>query len=626
MSFKPAVVKASKSSSDIPSLSFSGEKRKAAAIVGSDSEEDRKPDIIDNDGDAVMKDTGDGSNKPRARKSMRMSTAYRPPTAKPVATPYPTKPPVAVAKKGYDLRNRNKAKAEVASEPNGPTPIPVGTSHLTKPLSLSKPARPLARPKFKKPDPATPIRQSDVFDLAAPASSPGLPPVDKMFEKARETAKKASPPRRIPAADFVSARAVLAQSLPTNTDYEDPRVFALTWTAPPPAPQETQTEVESAGELAEVGTGGFPEVENAGEFAEVEDTQEDEQVVDGSAEHGDTVDEQEGIKTPHLPNLAQLPSIPLNAWAALGGDDVYSTTTFYYKLVKHMDPANLHCFDKGREFIKQGRFVNLANINPSKLIKGKNWIQVQLEKNKDTVVCIMLGVVGKCNLINPSSTQEDDDMLVKHIAIVPLHSDTTRFARSIASLFHYTSLRVPFLAGAGLCFATKRATDEEQDEYENTGTVASQIAGAYNQIRGLDSPKPAGRRDEGGLISARPTKKQAGSSNKYPVTKVFSDDVPIYDGRASRGRPFSFSLEEFDSIDSRPQWKNGLEDLVVNKNVVAVAFTISTWDLKERDKKPKDKKPKVNERKASTSASALDDSNVLHSPELSIHPHSSMEL
>lgn len=60
------------------------------------------------------------------------------------------------------------------------------------------------------------------------------------------------------------------------------------------------------------------------------------------------------------------------------------------------------------------------------------------------------------------------------------------------------------------------------------------------------------------------------------VPTLISCTVPIYDGRAKAGRPFTFTDKEFQDLSSFPLYKNGSRDLPVD-SVVAVGYTLSTY-------------------------------------------------
>jgi len=52
--------------------------------------------------------------------------------------------------------------------------------------------------------------------------------------------------------------------------------------------------------------------------------------------------------------------------------------------------------------------------------------------------------------------------------------------------------------------------------------------------------------------------------------------VPIYDGRASEGLPFTFSDEEFATLESRPVYMDNAVDVPLG-SVVAVGYSLSLW-------------------------------------------------
>jgi hypothetical protein len=52
--------------------------------------------------------------------------------------------------------------------------------------------------------------------------------------------------------------------------------------------------------------------------------------------------------------------------------------------------------------------------------------------------------------------------------------------------------------------------------------------------------------------------------------------VPIYDGRAHKGKPFRFTDEDFNSLESYPMYEKGIRDVDLD-SIVAAGYTAGVW-------------------------------------------------
>ncbi|KAF8874597.1 hypothetical protein BD779DRAFT_1678665 [Infundibulicybe gibba] len=63
----------------------------------------------------------------------------------------------------------------------------------------------------------------------------------------------------------------------------------------------------------------------------------------------------------------------------------------------------------------------------------------------------------------------------------------------------------------------------------------------------------------------------------YPLSRGFDEAIPLYDGRAGRGSPFTFSDADFANLSQWPLYKKGQADLPVD-SMVAVGYTVSLYE------------------------------------------------
>ncbi|KAF9465630.1 hypothetical protein BDZ94DRAFT_327740 [Collybia nuda] len=78
------------------------------------------------------------------------------------------------------------------------------------------------------------------------------------------------------------------------------------------------------------------------------------------------------------------------------------------------------------------------------------------------------------------------------------------------------------------------------------------------------------------LISSVAMPGAIASARGFPSSRSFDDRIPVYDGRASYGRKFTFSDSDFQELSTWPLYRRGVGE-IDPETVISVGHTIGTY-------------------------------------------------
>lgn len=98
------------------------------------------------------------------------------------------------------------------------------------------------------------------------------------------------------------------------------------------------------------------------------------------------------------------------------------------------------------------------------------------------------------------------------------------------------------------------------DQWKTVGSPSSPMKAKSSVLKSISSPLVA-----------------MSSGSTFSASRSFDDPVPMYDGRARRGRPaFAFTDTDFKRLSSWPLYHKGSSDIPL-ESVVSVGYSLSTY-------------------------------------------------
>ncbi|TFK62844.1 hypothetical protein BDN72DRAFT_862551 [Pluteus cervinus] len=222
----------------------------------------------------------------------------------------------------------------------------------------------------------------------------------------------------------------------------------------------------------------------------------------------------------------------------------------YSSIAFQIPPEDAECIYKGIHFVQDGPHVNVATVPPQRLTRTGHAIYLR-DRPMDLAVGLTFGSVTGCNLINAGTMPGNYPAPVRFITIFPLEELLPQTTALWGHVLGLNPITGPVIGGEGILFQTKRVP--------------------RNRV-GTAGPSPSS-----GSTSSLPPSYSASvvPAASYPFVRPFEEPVPIYDGRASTGKPFAFTPDDFQSLSTRTRLT---EDLPLD-SIVAVGYTMGVWTL-----------------------------------------------
>ncbi|TFK62064.1 hypothetical protein BDN72DRAFT_903541 [Pluteus cervinus] len=233
------------------------------------------------------------------------------------------------------------------------------------------------------------------------------------------------------------------------------------------------------------------------------------------------------------------------------------------------------CIKKRKNFSRHGQFVNLGKMDYTifklKSITEKSAYLV-FEESRELVICVIVGMASSSSLSKPcllpaqkpttKAGKVPEDLVHKSILLAPVADQIDSALGNMQLILedelkgYGTDIRGPSLDGAGLVFST---TSRKQSAIPPPAV--------------LRKPKTVKKK----VLSKYITNRSSSSSSEYseyPNVKSCDAEVPIYEGRASRGPGFCFTAEDFENLASRQRYEHPeLED----NALVAIGYSINVF-------------------------------------------------
>ncbi|TFK59779.1 hypothetical protein BDN72DRAFT_864882, partial [Pluteus cervinus] len=222
------------------------------------------------------------------------------------------------------------------------------------------------------------------------------------------------------------------------------------------------------------------------------------------------------------------------------------------------------CLKLRKHFTKHGQFVNLGKADHGIF----DLTQSTGPSTSSYLIFKETGELAICVIVGASEGEPLQDNLVhKSIILVPVADQIDSALGNIHLVLEDemvgsgANLQGPSLDGAGLVFSTtfrKRASP---------ATVPVVVK--------KPKPTPAKKKVQSRYITNRGGSSSSDSfRSEYPNVKGCDADVPIYEGRASKGHAFSFSEADFEGLATRQRYAQPeLED----NTLVAVGYSVNIF-------------------------------------------------
>ncbi|TFK66985.1 hypothetical protein BDN72DRAFT_899339 [Pluteus cervinus] len=258
-----------------------------------------------------------------------------------------------------------------------------------------------------------------------------------------------------------------------------------------------------------------------------------------------------------LPHLAKLNWVvrykqPANEpvpLATISWDDVLAVADFE-------DVKNILL---GLGFIREGRFVNTARVDPR--ILGQNVLDKSVrlsfrDGTKESPICIMIASIAES-------------------FIVGYHVVWGKRVHGIRASFYPQEIRRDFTVwGEALRFRVVTGNMDEQGTLEFLGRSQGAASSSPRKSNSNHTYATTYSSLEPDVLDT--TSYTSKAVEGFPWDRAYEDPIPIFDGVASTGNAFDFSTTAFENLKNRSLWRSGEEDIPDN-SIVAVGYTLSTW-------------------------------------------------
>ncbi|PBK59901.1 hypothetical protein ARMSODRAFT_1070889 [Armillaria solidipes] len=228
-----------------------------------------------------------------------------------------------------------------------------------------------------------------------------------------------------------------------------------------------------------------------------------------------------------------------------------------------------------RMFNGHGQFCNLSTMPLTAFSTDGR----KLICSARTAVSMIVGVIVGSNLVGPTSV---GGKTVHGVRILPFIQPWRRETTALGVLFGFTTGHSENIRSDGIDFTTRAVSLVNPASNNNIHPSPLVV-----------QPPPSGPKTASGSKAGTtgrpswpksPTKsptKPSGLNSRVPRDFYhclgFGDEIPVYDGRASRGRHFLFRPGDFDQIATMPRVPPNKE--LDRFTLVAIGYTPSVWAL-----------------------------------------------
>ncbi|KAG6839483.1 hypothetical protein C0991_002210 [Blastosporella zonata] len=217
-------------------------------------------------------------------------------------------------------------------------------------------------------------------------------------------------------------------------------------------------------------------------------------------------------------------------------------------------------------FKRTGFYVNFARMDPLDFLCTK-YNRVTLKGKGAFCFGIMSGVVTHSYLFNESVTisGKKGSFRQHRLMVVPFRQEAYRDISAIGAILNLGDGTKGAVSSDGFAFVTRG--EGQSIQHENSNGYAVPVA------------PPTRNYVEDDLFTVTQDRKprQVSFNDPYKAVIDFEDRVPVYNGRPSTGRPFTFSKDDFDALPSWRRPYKGNEAELPNKSVVSVGYSPNSF-------------------------------------------------
>ncbi|TFK58555.1 hypothetical protein BDN72DRAFT_906633 [Pluteus cervinus] len=255
---------------------------------------------------------------------------------------------------------------------------------------------------------------------------------------------------------------------------------------------------------------------------------------------------------------------------------------------------NYEGLHKVHTFTQIDNFVVMGNINTSNFHIPNDKTYIALAGRDNAVVVLTPGMVTSSSVIRAGPAPSKGGMEAarnKNICIAPLSSALRKTIATLSDIMNVTTLQGPVKPDYGLIFQTlpqkKVVFEDNQSAQKSNG--AFDLQNKLNQMFKHNAASSSPATTPNGVPippSSAPTPSTSSLQPSrfiktvqtntgpigmdYPMYQPCEAVIPIYDGRASTGTPFTFTYDDFANLKQRRRYEGGLFDLAHEDLVVFV--------------------------------------------------------
>ncbi|TFK73099.1 hypothetical protein BDN72DRAFT_956722 [Pluteus cervinus] len=215
-------------------------------------------------------------------------------------------------------------------------------------------------------------------------------------------------------------------------------------------------------------------------------------------------------------------------------------------MLSKMYKKNFDCIVEGLRFTQYLPFVNCARIEPSSLFRIPQTRRVSVT-GYDFAIFTTIGEVRQSFLHEPFSLYQAD---IHGLALALMPQETRRESSIVGKLCRAREMKM-----------VAPMTDER-------ALIMSSRLSTWNAPNSTTSSTSSPTKGAGQSVTAK---------TGWAFEKFYNEQIPVFDGRASKGREFKFTAEEFQKLRTRKQWPTEIPEGAI----VAVGYTVNSWGKQE---------------------------------------------
>ncbi|TFK60849.1 hypothetical protein BDN72DRAFT_864050 [Pluteus cervinus] len=277
-----------------------------------------------------------------------------------------------------------------------------------------------------------------------------------------------------------------------------------------------------------------------------------------------------------LPRIAKLRQVV--SYKIQPGDDVPTATLPMERVFRRIHQDNLACILEGLTFARYGRFVNpgrakLGIYRVEVITKGNNKVsRAMLARCDEHPVFWMIAGVVDSHLVRSTTTFNKP---VHGIKVAMFPQEARRDVSVWGRIFGFDDKIAPVDDEGYLSFFTRTEFVRSND---GPSSAPSSPSKGHRIFKTTYTPRAGGSSTQLGKAKSQDPK-------VYVFERYFEERVPVYNGIATDGRPFSFRNEDFDNLGNREMWTGNGGEIPVG-SVVAIGYTLQTWGDRNQNLSP----------------------------------------